>query len=589
MITQQSNNIRSIFIVVFGLLAFFFQGCKSTKDTTAHSPSAKGVLHYTPGEHEKLKFYELYFSGLSSKYAGDYMRAIEQFKKCMEIWPGNAIVYFELANSYRNTHQYVNAINYAEQAVEIEPENIWYREFLAETYAEGGKYDEAINAFEELLEENPGKLDYYYDLGNLYIHTNRLDDAIDVYERLENEMGFNPELAEQLVKLYLNQKQMAKAEEKLKELMKYAGYEVRYYNLLAEIYKEQGELQKAIDLFEELKTERPDDPMIPLSLYDYYNMVNNRDKALENLRLAFANPALNIDSEVSILLNFFTASQNDASLRTESYKLLDLMVKNHPDEAKTWAIYGDFLYRDQRLEEAREKYEKAISLDNSKWAIWNQLLAIDSELNDTKALIRHSAEAMELFPSQPIAFFYNGIANLQEGHYEEAVKSLEAAADITYGNANLQMQIYASLGDAAYQAGDAKKAWMNYERALKINPKNDYVLNNYAYFLSVNGEDLEKALEMSKQTIERNPNSATYLDTYGWILYKMGEYTEAEKYLRKALDNGGDLSGEVLEHYGDVLYKLNDIDSARSFWQRALETGEGTPELKNKIKQTETP
>ena len=62
-------------------------------------------------------------------------------------------------------------------------------------------------------------------------------------------------------------------------------------------------------------------------------------------------------------------------------------------------------------------------------------------------------------------------------------------------------------------------------------------VNNYAYYLSENGEQLSKAEQMSYKTIKAEPKNATYLDTYAWILYMMGRYSEAMIYIDQALQN----------------------------------------------------
>jgi len=132
--------------------------------------------------------------------------------------------------------------------------------------------------------------------------------------------------------------------------------------------------------------------------------------------------------------------------------------------------------------------------------------------------------------------------------------------------------------------GDHAKSDDAYELVLKDDPRNDHVLNNYSYFLSLRKEKLPRALEMSAQLVERNPNSATYLDTHAWVLYIMKDYTKARTYLEKALNadpNG--VSGTILEHYGDVLFQLGEKDKAVEQWKKAKQKGENSQQLEKKI------
>ena len=220
--------------------------------------------------------------------------------------------------------------------------------------------------------------------------------------------------------------------------------------------------------------------------------------------------------------------------------------------------------------------------DPSKFAIWSQILLIESELNLIKELARDSKRAIEMFPSQPTNYFFNGMANSQLGEHEEAVKSLRIGAQMVIGNNALAAQMLATLGDAYQELGRSTSSDSAYEAALMYDPNNAYVLNNYSYFLSLRGEKLELAKEMSGRSLTLDPNNASYLDTYGWILYMLEDYDGAEEYLRQAIDRGGDRSSEVMEHFGDVLFKKGD-ERAMEFWQRALELDPDNPDLLNKI------
>ena len=110
-----------------------------------------------------------------------------------------------------------------------------------------------------------------------------------------------------------------------------------------------------------------------------------------------------------------------------------------------------------------------------------------------------------------------------------------------------------------------------YEKALSYNASNIPVLNNYSYFLAMEGQDLDKAERMSAQTVKAEPDNATYLDTYAWIFFKQGNYSLARIYLQNALDKTKEPSAELFEHYGDILFMLGEVDEAVTYWQKALE------------------
>ena len=135
------------------------------------------------------------------------------------------------------------------------------------------------------------------------------------------------------------------------------------------------------------------------------------------------------------------------------------------------------------------------------------------------------------------------------------------ACKLVVNNKLMETQFYAYLGDAYNQVKDDAKSDEAYEQVLKLDPDHDYVLNNYAYYLSLRNENLERAAEMAKRATELKPNSSANQDTYGWVLYKMGKFEEAKSGLGK-LWKTKKASAVIIEHYGDVLWQLGDTEEA---------------------------
>src|SRR3569832_436224 len=157
------------------------------------------------------------------------------------------------------------------------------------------------------------------------------------------------------------------------------------------------------------------------------------------------------------------------------------------------------------------------------------------------------------YPDQPSTYFFNGFAKIQKKKYKEAIDVLNTGLKMVVDNKELEEGFYTSLGDAYNELKKYAESDESYDKALEINPKSANTLNNYAYYLSLRGEKLDKAEQMSKQSNELQPKQSSYEDTYGWIMYKMGKFNEAKTWIEKALADGSDKSAAVLEHYGDIL------------------------------------
>ena len=146
---------------------------------------------------------------------------------------------------------------------------------------------------------------------------------------------------------------------------------------------------------------------------------------------------------------------------------------------------------------------------------------------------------------------------------------------------------YDIIGDASHDQGAYEEAYQAYEKALQYHPDNISVLNNYAYYLSLERRDLDRAEEMSYRTVKAEPQNATYLDTYAWILFEKGNYAEARIYIDQVIKvaKEEEMSPEVLEHCGDIHALTDDLPGALEYWKRALEKGSESKLLKRKLSE----
>jgi len=247
-------------------------------------------------------------------------------------------------------------------------------------------------------------------------------------------------------------------------------------------------------------------------------------------------------------------------------------------------LFADFLRLDKKNAEAAVYYYKAAVNEKKDFRIWDNLLFVDNELNRYDSLERHSDQAMELFPNQPVNYIYNGVANTQLRNYQKAVRSLNAGIDFVVDNKALLIQFYSALGDAYYYLREYLNSDQAFDKALREDSDNTYVLNNYAYYLSLRNEQLEKAEKLSRKSNVLKPNNRNYMDTYGWILFQEKKYTEADQWLGNAAKMGSN-SATILEHYGDNLFQLGKKEEAVKQWEAAKAAGGSSPVLLKKIKE----
>jgi len=567
---------------MFFLLLF---SCKTGEK--ASQQTEKGKTKKETGalsDRERIQFETYFFNASKEKILGNYDLAETYFSQALRVNPNSATTMYELANIYAFQNNKNQALFYSKKASTIEPENVWFQLLYADCLKNNRQLAEAAKVYEKLVKQNPENIDFYYELANTYLYLNKPNDALKVYDGIEKQIGVTEDVSIQKVKIYKALKNSDKAIEEIKKLIKANPKDAKNFGILGELYQDKGQPEKALDAYNELLKIDPNNAYVHLSLADYYRSQKENEKAFDEIKIAFRSKDLDIDTKVKILLSYYSITEVYKDLKPDADELCKIMVEVHPEEAKAYSMYGDFLYRDKKYEEARTQFRKAIELDKDKYAIWNQLLIIDSELEDNVSLEKESKEAIELFPNQSLPYFFNGAAKIQLKKYEEAVEVLNEGKEFVIGNPLLLAQFYANLGDAYNQLKKHEESDAAYEKALASDANNIYVLNNYAYYLALRKTKLEKAEAMSKKCNDLQPNNSSYQDTYGWVLYQQKRYNEAKTWIGKAIDNGGKNSPTLLEHYGDVLFQLGEKQDAVKHWEESQKLGNTSDTLFKKIK-----
>ena len=556
----------------------FLYSCKGGQMASAPAASGKNTL----SESQRADVTYLFFNANKEKILGNLNNAADLFAEVIRKDGSNHASMYELANIYAQQKKYSDALFFIRSAYKLDPKNEWYALSFADILQKNGKFEESAAVYEQLIKDKPDRLDYYFEWASALIYANKLTDAIRVLDKVESQIGVNKDIVMQKQRLYMQLGKTDKAIAEIQKLIDADPKDAQSYGMLAELYQNMGQKEKALEIYNKVLEIDPENPYIHLSLADYYRSNGDKDKSVEELKKAFSNRKLDIDTKIQILASYYALIELHPEMKEQALEMSRLLIEANPEEPRAHAVYGDFLIQDKQYVKALDEYQLAKKMGATEFSVTQQLMFLESQLQRWDSLITESQEAISNYPDQPMGYFFNGLANSQKKKYPEAVKSLNSGVKLIVDNKNLEVQFYSSLGEAYNELKDYAKSDENYEKALEINAKDANVLNNYAYFLSVRGENMEKAEEMSRESNTLEPDQPSYEDTYGWIMYKQGKYSEAKTWIEKSLAHGSDKSATVLEHYGDVLYKLGDLTKAYEFWQQAKNAGEGVSEFLDK-------
>ena len=478
------------------------------------------------------------------------------------------------------------AEQYLKKAVEADPENFWYRYRLARIYELTSRPELTIDIYEELLKDFPKKSDLYFSLVELYAMNGQQEKSLETLKKIETEFGMTESIA--MFRFNLLQ-QMGRQEEAMQSLWEYnekysspyvltalADYEMSVYNDSTAIgfYDEALELASdyppaLIGKAEALRITRK---------YDEYFEVLNRFISLSDAPAAGKSDYL-----------LAVVRRMDPQFVRSFLSRLDEVIEKtrevHPSDSTVLQLAGVYYYSTDRKQKAGEAFRlnaETFPKSISASASYIEYLMYAEQWEE---LSQEGRKAFGRFPSETAFLEMASVGDYNLKEFDKVLEICDKVIEVAPKDSSKTLRAWSTKGDVYYQKGERKKAYKAYDKALKINPDYVYVLNNYAYYLSMEGKRLKKAYAMSKKTVEAEPDNATYLDTFGWILYLQGKALEAKPFFKRAMLYGGKESPVIMDHYAEVLYALGEHDLAFVYWDMAKRKNNGEiPDLEERIK-----
>ena len=533
----------------------------------------------------KRKFDYYFYDALSAKAQGNYAEAFDLFQHCYALDSTNANVLSELSGFYNVLQETSKAASFLEKALDKDPNNYYYNMMLGSFYRDLDQKEKAIDIYNVLLESHPEKIDVYMALAEAYNDNGDLEKAIETLDELEQVVGVRETITINKFRLYSMLSRKEEAFEEIESIIKKNPDNLGYMLMLGDLYMQDNQMEKSLKQYKKVEAADPNYPSLVLSMVNYYEKNGKPDMALEEIKRALVSPMFEIDVKLQLLTRYITMLQSNKTDTTIANPLFNTLFEQHPHNAQLNFLYGSVLMLQENKTEAMEQFEIYAKAEPANPAGWENMLRI--ALPDSlEKVIWITENALKHIPDAYQFYFYLGGAKYQLERYEEALEVFEEGLEkLEEGNPLVRSDFYAQIGDLNYHLGNKRVAYKKYEEALKLNPQNLGVLNNYSYFLSLDDESLDKAEQMSSITVKAEPTNPTYLDTYGWVLFRQGAYTMAKIYIENAVKYSEDEpSAEVLEHYGDILYKTGDKEKALEQWKKANELGSDSTTLDKKIK-----
>lgn len=517
---------------------------------------------------DSVSAFDYYIEGVRKYAAGESSSADIMFSKSVRMNPENDAAWYYMAMLRLMDNDSDKALEYLEKAVSLSPDNQWYRLTSARLYANLGESDKAIDIYNALITEAPEKSDYYYELTDLLMRSNRLDEALGILERIDQLRGATEITGNAKYEILMAQGRYDEAEKQARKLDENFP-SPRTALALGDLYKARYNDSTALYYYRKAVNMDPEFTPAYLGMAEVYRINRDFFNFFKSINIFLSDRDMNPLMKASYIEEVIFPSGIVPVFRPQVDTLINNTLNAHPSDTAILSMAGSYFIAldsiDKGLELLRRNVDLHPDVKSARMAYMGQLYYT----RQWDTLIPVAQRTIELFPEHFSLKEILAIAYWQKGDTEAAAGLYRQILKVIPENHPMLISCYGSLGDLYHELGNRRKAYRYYEKGLRIDDNYSPILNNYAYYLSEEGRNLRKALEMSRKTVLNEPENPTYLDTYGWLLYLTGDYQEARKYLEKAKIYGGDESAVILDHYAETLYALKEYNLAFLYWGNA--------------------
>jgi tetratricopeptide (TPR) repeat protein len=481
--------------------------------------------------------------------SGDIDKAVEAYKRCMEIRPGEKAVIYDLIGSmYKKAGKWNEALENFQAAFAEKP-LVSYLENQKSVHESLGDDSRVVSLTNDLV-VHPSAVDqynYYNQLGIYFYNKKIYGEAITYYQKAIELRNADPVLYENMGLAYEYAGKFEHAEKAYQQAIELEKENGRYYNRMGVFYyshafsvpdaeEKERFLNYSIDFYLKANEKEPDNTtyMANIALayekrqlfneavtwYEkvlMYNekdstvlsgagycsyMAGNYDKAIINFTKAIHLEPWNVFYYDH--LGYVYELQKNYTTAIETYRGALTAITNYKERIGEKSLIADrfhnligtLLYNSGeygQVKESVDEYRRAIELNNSVSVYHLNLAQSYTFLGEYNHAIESCKTAIQINPDDPNAHNNLGVAYYRILQLPASIKAYKRAIELNGNNA----LYYDNIGLSYFEEKMYKEAEEYWLRAFELEPGNNYYLKNLQQLYGVT-KQTEKLLALDK-------------------------------------------------------------------------------------------
>lgn len=609
--------MASLFFMQLLLVLLYVGTAGASRRNAAHSGE--------DASRKKARYY--YSAGMVEQAQGNEDSAYEYFKKAYAADPG----YAEAASAFgtrrlsigldtlQSDTELARSLSMLRQYVDKYPADVYESQYYGFVAGQLGQSDEAVRVLERAYGLHPESTSILMQLSEVYARAGDLDKAIESIGRYEKAEGLQPQVTTRKLSFLLADKDTVGAIREVSRLVDTDPTSPAYRILKGNVFDIIEMPDSALIYYQEAEMLDPESGAAKLALAGYYQQKGDSVAYDTKMYEVLLCEDLDITQKSDLVAQYLQTLMTDRHDTQRGDYLFSVLHNQYPHEPRVLDLAARYSAAKQDFRDAEEQISYALDLDPTNTVYWGQLMTYQAaDDHPEKSIETYERAKKHIEPDENLKMYYASVAqmakryDLAAGTYLDMILAIQPGLptdslltlrdvrpDISMGELDMLSRLFTSLGDVYHSGGEAQKAYRAYDNAIVLDQSNSMARNNYAYFLSIGGGDLQKALQLSEQSIAgADSENPTYLDTYAWINYLLGNYEKAEEVQLKAVEVSKKedyRSAELYDHLGDILARNGRLAEALDAWREAVriqeeqkDTGEDSYTLTlSKIREAE--
>ena len=552
----------------------------------------KAIIEYKNALKIEPRSAELQYQlGQAYSKNGQLQQAFPSFRKAVELSPDYAPAQLALGRLYLGAKRFDDATKAAQAVLAKDPENAGANVLLAQVYATNENIPEAITVLQKVVEQHPDSTTAYLNLGVLYVAQGKRDVALQQFQRA---VAIDPKSVsgrKALATYYLSEKQFDRAEEQYRAAITANPDSVEALQALAAFYIAQHRLSEAEPLYKNLVKLGKNSAQSQFSLANFYLGTGQPDQAGRLFEEIARNDPNFLPARLQLAeMDLSERKYDDAERavrailkeRPKEPQALVLqarisLARNNPQKAvqelenaqrldpnvPALHYWKGVAYRQLgNLDLAQHSFEQAISLNGHYVEPQLALAELALDQGKSDAVLRYAQVVLRERPNQPEAHLLAGSAYANLKDLPKAETELKTFVQLQPGSPIGPTRLgYVHLMQHRYDEAEKE-----FEKSLALDPKQIEALNGLVALDWLRGQN-DKAIARIRQQIAKGETA--HLDNLlGKTYAELGQFAPAERSLKRALEL--DLhSFNTYVQLGDLYIREKAIDKAIAEYQEA--------------------